>query len=218
VSVVVEGLVLAAGERRLGPIDVVVVAGERVLVAGRSGSGKSLLLQALAGVRPRAVLAGRAVVDRPLGVVFARDGLELDRRVVDNVVVGDDTNATRGRALVLLERLGLGGLEARTPATLSGGQRRRVSVARALARAPATLLLDDPTAGLDPATAREVWRVIVELAGDAAVLVAAPDVDVLGPLTDRALWLGPDGATRSLSSSTLPPPFSSRPLPAVVAP
>lgn len=216
-SVVVEGLALDTGDRRLGPIDIVVAAGERVLVAGRSGSGKSLLLLALAGVRPRAVLAGRAVVARPLGVVFARDGLELDRSVVDNVIVGDDSEATLQRAIRLLDRLGLGGLEGRTPATLSGGQRRRVSVARALARAPAMLLLDDPTAGLDPATAREVWRVIVEFAGEAAVLVASPDVDVLGPLTDRALWLGPDG-TASLSPSSLPPPFAPRPLPVVLSP
>lgn len=217
-SIAVEGLVLQAGDRRLGPVDVTVAAGERVLVTGRSGSGKSLLLQALAGVRPRVVVGGRARVDRPCGVVFARDGLELDRSVLDNVVVGDDSDAARVRARLLLARLGLAGLEARTPATLSGGQRRRVTVARALVRAPATLLLDDPTAGLDPGTAREVWAAIVELAADAAMLIASPDVDVIAPLTTRAVWLGLDGTARTVSPSALPAPFSPRPLPVVLAP
>ena len=217
-SIAVEGLVLQAGARRLGPVDVVVAAGERVLVAGRSGSGKSLLLQALAGVRPRVVIGGRACIDRPYGVVFARDGLELDRSVIDNVVVGDDNDATRQRARRLLERLGLVGLEARPPATLSGGQRRRVTVARALVREPATLLLDDPTAGLDPTTAREVWGVIVEEAGDAAMLIASSDLDVIAPLTSRALWLDLDGTAQTVSPAALPAPFAPRPLPAVLAP
>lgn len=216
-SIHVEGLVLRATTRPLGPIDIVVHAGERVLVAGRSGSGKSLLLQTLAGVRPGVVVAGRAVVDRPCGVVFARDGLELDRTVFDNVVVGHDRDVVGRHALDLLARLGLDGLEGRSPATLSGGQRRRVAVARALVRAPTTLLLDDPTAGLDPETAREVWRVIVSAAPDAAILIASPDVDVVAPLTQRAVWLDDDGSSRTLATTALPAPFAPRPLPAVVA-
>jgi ABC-type multidrug transport system ATPase subunit len=218
VSIDVEGLVLDLGRRRLGPVDVVVAAGERVLVTGRSGSGKSLLLQVLAGVRPRVVMGGRARVGRPCGVVFARDGLELERSVLDNVVVGDDNDTTRQRARRLIERLGLGGLGERTPATLSGGQRRRVTLARALVRAPATLLLDEPTAGLDPGTAREVWSVIVEEAGDAAMLIASSDLDVIAPMTSRALWLDLNGTAQIVSPAALPAPFTPRPLPAVLAP
>lgn len=219
-SLLLKGLTLATDGFRAGPINLTVERGQRVLVTGRSGCGKSLLIQTLAGVRPCAVVAGQARVERPCGVVFARDGLEFDRNVIDNVIFDDGSghDDARPQALAVLARLGLDGLASRLPSTLSGGQRRRVAIARALLRAPATLLLDDPTAGLDPETAGEVLQLIVDLAPEAAVLIASPDVDVVAPLVERALWLGADGAVATMPVTALPPPFAPRPLPAVVAP
>lgn len=221
-SLRLEGLVLRARRQRgdlvdLGPFDLEVAAGERILVVGPSGSGKSLLLATLAGLRPAVVVAGRAVVDRPLGLVSPRDGLLAELSVLDNVAVSNGRQeGSRAAAAAVLSALGLEAVADRAPVALSGGQRRRVALARALVGSPRVLLLDDPTAGLDPATAREVLEVIPRFAPDAAILLASPDVDVVGPGTARALWLG-DRVPRVIATTSLPAPYGPRPLPAMEA-
>lgn len=237
-SAVSDGIVLAGFTVRarrpdgidvdIGPVDVTIAPGERVLLLGPSGSGKSLLLASLAGLRPRAIVAGTARVDRPLGIVSARDGLLLDRTALDNVVAAavaagrihrDDA---LGRSLDVLQRLGVADCAQRLPSLLSGGQRRRIALARALVVAPAALLLDDPTAGLDPDTAAEVLDVAATLAPHAAVLVACQDPDVVGPWASRAILLstvaGADDDRDAVVAavmpvSRLPPPFGPRPFP-----
>lgn len=233
----------------IGPVDVTIAAGERVLLVGPSGSGKSLLLATLAGLRPRAIVAGTGRVGRPLGSVSARDGLLLDRSALDNVaaaavaVTRDNTrdNTQRDdvhhdaltRSLDVLHQLGIADCAHRLPSLLSGGQRRRLALARALVVSPGVLLLDDPTAGLDPDTAAEVLDVAARLAPDAAVLVACQDPDVVGPWASRAIMLSvvnddgstdgstdvgsTDGSTnvraRVMPVSRLPPPWAPRPFP-----
>ena len=227
VGLSIVGLIVRAqhpggGATDIGPIDVDIAPGERVVVVGPSGCGKSLLLAALAGLRPRAVVGGSASVARPLGLVGARDGLEVDRTVLENVVVaavaaGLDQPVERARAI--LGELGLGGVgpddrQHRLPTSLSGGQRRRVALARALVIEPRTLLLDDPTAGLDPDTAAEALDAIARLTPGAAVLVSCQDTDIVGPWAPRALLLSPNdtGVTALLTSvSALPPPWALRP-------
>jgi ABC-type polar amino acid transport system ATPase subunit len=212
-----------ADEFDIGPVDVTIAPGERVLLLGPSGSGKSLLLASLAGLRRRAIVAGTACVDRPLGSVSARDGLLLDRTALDNVVTAavaarihrDDAVS---RSLDVLQRLGVADCAQRLPSLLSGGQRRRIALARALVVAPAALLLDDPTAGLDPDTAAEVLDVAATLAPNAAVLVACQDPDVVGPWASRAILLSTvsdgDVVAAVMPVSRLPPPFGPRPFPA----
>ncbi len=237
-SAVSDGIVLAGFTVRarrpdgmdvdIGPVDVTIAPGERVLLLGPSGSGKSLLLASLAGLRPRAIVAGTARVDRPLGVVSARDGLLLDRTALDNVVAAaiaarihrDDALS---RSLDGLQRLGVADCAQRLPSLLSGGQRRRIALARALVVAPAALLLDDPTAGLDPDTAAEVLAVTATLAPHAAVLVACQDPDVVGPWATRAILLSTvsdgdgDVVAAVMPVSRLPPPFAPRPFPSFLA-
>ena len=110
---------------------------------------------------PRAVKSG-------LGVVFQDSALDKSLSVCDNLqcraalygVVGDEFSARLSRLSGMLE---LDGLLRRTVGKLSGGQRRRIDVARALLHNPGVLILDEPTTGLDPKTRKKLWSVVTEL-------------------------------------------------------
>jgi molybdate transport system ATP-binding protein len=149
-------------------LDVAWSAGDGVAVLfGPSGAGKSLTLACIAGlVRPdagRVVVDGRVLFDsaagvdvppqrRRVGYVFQGYALFPHLSVAENIGFGlrDRPSAERaGRVADIVERLGLGGLEARRPRELSGGQRQRVALGRALAIDPALLLLDEPLSALD---------------------------------------------------------------------
>ncbi len=160
-----------AASLRVGP-------GETVAVVGPNGAGKTTLLRALAGLVPleggRIVLGGRVlddvgagvavpVEDRPVGVVFQDHLLFPHLDAVDNVAFGLRSRGiprrvANERALVWLERVGLGARAAARPAELSGGQAQRVALARALATEPDLLLLDEPLTALDAATRVETRR------------------------------------------------------------
>ena len=149
-------------------LDVRWTAGDGVAVLfGPSGAGKSLTLACLAGlVTPddgRVVVDGRVLFDagrgvnlppqrRRVGFVFQGLALFPHLTVAQNIGFGlrDRPRAERERTVRdVVERLGLGGLEARRPAEVSGGQRQRVALGRALAIDPALLLLDEPLSALD---------------------------------------------------------------------
>ncbi len=149
----------------LGPIDVAVDASECVAVQGPSGSGKTLLLRALADLDPAAGdvrLEGvsRAAIPGPewrrrVGYVPAEPGWWSD----DPAAHLADVSA----ALVEFSRLGLEDAVLRRPvAQLSTGERQRLALIRALQRDPRVLLLDEPTAALDPEATRAVERLIAE--------------------------------------------------------
>ena len=174
-------------------LDVAWTAGDGVAVLfGPSGAGKTLTLQCLAGLlRPD---AGRVVVDdrvffdgatgvdlapqaRRIGYVFQGYALFTHLTVAANVAFGlrGRPRAERlRRSAEVIERLGLGGLEARYPSELSGGQRQRVALGRALAIDPALLLLDEPLSALDAPlrrALRDELREILAAWGTAAVVV-----------------------------------------------
>ncbi len=192
----------------LDRLDLAIEPGERVLLLGASGSGKSTLLQAWAGV-----LGGADEGDQQGAVTV--DGLDArvsrgkvglllqdpDAQLVlararDDVAFGPENLgepvstilATVPRALQSV------GLEASADADsrrLSGGQQQRLALAGVLAMRPAVLLLDEPTAQLDPAGVREVIAAVTALAHDRSVTLVVVEhrVDVWAPLVDRVIVL-----------------------------
>ena len=151
------------GERVLDAVSLSVAAGEVVAVFGPSGSGKSTLLRAVAGLVD--VDSGRVLVDgadvtavpthrRSVGMVFQDEQLFPHRDVADNVSFGlEMADVERGerdsRVAEVLTAVGLDGFGGRDVSTLSGGEAKRVAVARSLAPRPTVLLADEPLTGLD---------------------------------------------------------------------
>ncbi|MBZ0089109.1 MAG: ATP-binding cassette domain-containing protein, partial [Thermoanaerobaculia bacterium] len=96
-----------------------------------------------------------------------------------------------GRVAELLAKVGLAGIETKAPSDLSGGMRKRVALARALALEPDALLFDEPTTGLDPMTAAAIGRLIRETRAEtgAAALVVSHDLALARQVADRVAFL-----------------------------
>ncbi len=156
-------------------------AGELVALLGPNGAGKSTLLDALGGALP----PSRGQIRRCGRVATALQSPDLARRsVVDNVKLalawwGVPRAQRPGRAAQALAEMGAGHLARRDAATLSGGERRRVHLARVVALAPDVLLLDEPFAGLDA-------EVRAGLLQDAASVLRSPTRATLVVVHDRA--------------------------------
>jgi molybdate transport system ATP-binding protein/molybdate transport system permease protein len=145
-------------------------------ILGASGAGKTMLLRCIAGIenpgRGRIVLNDRVLFDsekriaipareRRIGMLFQNYALFPHRTVAENLEFGsqDDDRTKRDAAVAsLVERMHLGGLEARYPRELSGGEQQRVALGRALATEPGALLLDEPLAALDTHLRSQVER------------------------------------------------------------
>jgi energy-coupling factor transport system ATP-binding protein len=214
-----KGLVVASD------IELAVHAGETVAVTGPNGAGKSTLALTLSGLLKPArgsVIAGRALatdaVSAPIdwtskellsriGTVFqdpehqfvagtVRSELEVGPRAL-----GLPEAQVAERVEGLLERLSLGHLAAANPFTLSGGEKRRLSVATVLASRPPVLVLDEPTFGQDFRTWQELVVLVTELTRDGTAVVAVShDADFTAAVADREFRLGstagqPSGAS-----------------------
>ena len=163
-----EGLGLTeGGVRIIEDVSLKVDAG-RTAILGPNGAGKSSLLRLMHGLlRPT---AGRLIWPSPLtqGMVFQRP-IMLRTSVLTNVEYGLKLQGVpaalrRTRAMEALARVGLPELADRPARRLSGGEQQRVALARAWTLEPEVLFLDEPTASLDPASSREVERIIMEMA------------------------------------------------------
>jgi len=151
------------GKSVLNTVSLEVATGEVVAVFGPSGSGKSTLLRAVAGLVE--VESGRVVIDgvdvtgvpthrRRVGMVFQDEQLFPHRDVAGNVafgleMAGVERRERESRVEELLSAVGLDGFGDRDVSTLSGGEAKRVALARSLAPRPAVLLADEPLTGLD---------------------------------------------------------------------
>jgi ABC-type polar amino acid transport system ATPase subunit len=186
-----------------------VARGEVVALMGSSGAGKTTILRAVAGLEP--FDAGAIVVDevhlaagapvpaavhRKAGMVFQFHHLFEHCSALDNVALAlvhvqrMARADAEGRAQTLLDELGVG-LRARAlPRELSGGEAQRVAIARALAMDPPLLLLDEPTASLDPARRGDLARTLRGLASTGrALLLTSHDDDFVRASADRVLIL-----------------------------
>lgn len=225
-------------EKTLTNLNFTISAHESVLLLGTSGSGKSTVLRALAGVVPNtidAAVTGKLAVvgDNPAEeeheyaavVARAQHVAYLQQNPLDQLcmpTVGDEIafslennqvpQSQMDQAIdTVLARLGVQHLTDRATGTLSGGEGQRVALASALVRQPQLLLLDEPTAMLDPAAARKIGHLLAQLRttydGDhstiwhrgqdqpspAASLLVEHRLDEIGPLPQTTIVLTPDG-------------------------
>jgi putative ABC transport system ATP-binding protein len=179
-------------------------ATEQMALEGPSGTGKTTFLNCCAGIlRPDSGsvrLAGQdinaqreAETDdlrgRSLGYVFQTFNLLQSLSALENVEIAMRFGAgwDRGRAVALLERMGLGDKLGHRPGQLSSGQQQRVAVARALANRPKVVLADEPTGNLDAEASKEAVELLKEACAKdgAALLVVSHDREVLGRFKRR---------------------------------
>lgn len=171
-------------EKRFGEVHAVnnlsfrVKRGELFAFLGVNGAGKSTTISIMCGLLEKdggnVEICGKNVgtdmreIAKKLGVVFQNSALDARLSVRDNLVsraalYGIYGAEAKNRIDELAEKLCFKGLMTRTVGKLSGGQRRRIDVARALLHKPEVLILDEPTTGLDPQTRKTLWEVIRDL-------------------------------------------------------
>ncbi|HVU33314.1 MAG TPA: ATP-binding cassette domain-containing protein [Opitutaceae bacterium] len=179
-AVVVRGLVKRYDQvEALRGIDLEVRCGEMFALLGPNGAGKTTLFSILATLRAptagtarvldRDVITDRAAIRRDIGIVFQEPAIEQRLSGRDNLLLmglfyGLKTSAARERAAKLLSDLGLADAADRPARTLSGGQRRKLELARALVTDPQILFLDEATLGLDVDARRGFWAQVRALA------------------------------------------------------
>lgn len=207
----------------LDGIDLEIGAGESVVVIGRSGVGKSVMIKCLLGLlrldRGSVTIDGedvsndraaRARAIRKIGMLFQNSALFDSLPVWENVAFGlieaqgTPRPAAREIALSCLAQVGLGADVADVyPAALSGGMRKRIGLARAIATRPEIVLFDEPTTGLDPIMADVINDLIIECTRDlgATTLTITHDMASVRKIADRIamihdgkiVWQGPVG-------------------------
>ena len=184
-------------------------AGEVAVIIGASGSGKSTLLRMLNRLETHddghIVVDGIEVTDDAraldklrceVGMVFQQFNLFPHLTVLDNVALaprrvrGLSRTEAEGRALELLDRVGLKAHVHKHPFQLSGGQQQRVAIARSLAMQPKVLLFDEPTSALDPEMVKEVLDVMKGLAKTGmTMLVVTHEMGFAREVADRVLFI-----------------------------
>lgn len=227
----------ATGDLALNEVDLQVPAGQVLALIGPSGAGKSTLIRCINRlVEPSAGsvsldgedlsrLRGKKLklARRQIGMIFQSYALVDRLSVMENVLSGrlgylgfwrsllrKFDSADVQKACELLERVGLLEMLDKRGDALSGGQKQRVGIARALMQQPKLLLVDEPTASLDPKTSRQIMRLIVELCREQnlAVIINIHDVALAQQFVDRVVGLAAgqivfDGKPDELTEETL---------------
>jgi phosphonate transport system ATP-binding protein len=206
------------GDQALKAVDMLVPAGQVVALIGPSGAGKSTLIRCINRlVEPTSGTVTLGDVDltalgagglrrerRRMGMIFQEYALVERLTVMENVLsgrlgyVGFWRSLTRrfpqsdvDEAFRLLDRVGLLHMADKRADELSGGQRQRVGICRALIQNPALLLVDEPTASLDPKTSRQIMRLICELCSERglAAIINIHDVALAQMFVARVIGL-----------------------------
>lgn len=201
------------GNTAIDGLDLDIMQGEAVAIVGPNGAGKSTLLQIIAGLIPvsegQLSVTGRDIdrrsVDRPndlewlrrkLGIIFQDSDVALFNSTVWNDVVfgplhmGLPVEEVKARGNRALERLGISHLRDRAPYRLSGGEKRKVSIASVLSIEPDILLFDEPTSDLDPRSRRLVVDLLKGMTAEGrTVIVATHDVNAVPDFATRIVVL-----------------------------
>lgn len=216
-AIAFEGVSKAFGANTIySGLDLRVQQGEVLTILGSSGSGKSVMLKMMLGLiaadSGRVCVGGSDLADldetglqgirRKVGMLFQGSALFDSMNVFDNVSYalverGEyEESALRERVRQVLDMVGLPGTEALMPNELSGGMKKRVALARAVAEVPDILLYDEPTTGLDPMNVRRISELILRLRDELHVtsIVVTHDLasaffvsDRLAMLSDRRI-------------------------------
>jgi len=207
----------------LKDVSLQVQPGEFVSVVGPSGSGKSTLLNMITGIdRPTSgqVRVGGETVHtlsenqlarwrgRHVGVVFQFFQLLPTLTILENVMLPMDfcrvyqRRQRRGRALHLLDQVGIADQADKLPNALSGGEQQRAAVARALANDPSLIVADEPTGNLDTATADELFALFDDLAAQGKTLVVVTHDRTLSARSERVLHLLDGRIHRDVNNGT----------------
>ncbi|HET8629180.1 MAG TPA: ATP-binding cassette domain-containing protein, partial [Thermomicrobiales bacterium] len=182
-------------------IDLDVAAGTVFALLGPNGAGKTTIVQILstliAADGGEARVAGHDLAREPQAV-RAAIGVTGQFSAVDNLLTGEENLLLmadlhhlgraegRKRAAALLDRFDLAGAARQTPATYSGGMRRRLDLAMTLVGDPRLIFLDEPTTGLDPRSRHTMWQIIRELvAGGVTIFLTTQYLDEADELADR---------------------------------
>ncbi|MHB1464668.1 MAG: energy-coupling factor ABC transporter ATP-binding protein [Thermoleophilia bacterium] len=196
------------GQQALKNIDLSINRGERIAVLGPNGAGKSTLFQLFNGLLPatagKITVAGLPVrkenfreIRTIIGMVFQDPDDQLFNSTVrQEIAYGLKNMRIRDKALEdsiswALDVVGLRGYEAKSPHNLSGGEKKRVALASVLAMKPQVLVLDEPTASLDPLGASRLIGLLKSIRHDFGItlIFATHDVDIVPLLADRVYLL-----------------------------
>jgi phospholipid/cholesterol/gamma-HCH transport system ATP-binding protein len=194
-------------------IDLSLSTGEILSLMGPSGCGKTTVLRMVVGLltpdRGKITLLGKdlaaseeddSIVDlkKRIGIVFQGGALFDSMDIRENVAFPlryclglFDEDLIRERVAKVLEQVELPGTESLMPAELSGGMKKRIALARALVHEPEILLLDEPTTGLDPQTARHIDRLVSEIGNrlDIGILAVTHDLVTAVGISDTILLM-----------------------------
>ncbi len=193
----------------LNNIDLTVKSGEMVFLTGHSGAGKSTLLKLIAAIeRPTSgtiTISGQNIAQlklgaipylrRKIGFIFQDHKLLFDRNVFDNVLLplqisNFDNKTVASRVRAALDKVGLLKKEKAMPIALSGGEKQRLCIARAVVHRPNILIADEPTGNLDVEYARDIMAMFTSFNQvGVTVLIATHDASLLEDTQHRILSL-----------------------------
>jgi phospholipid/cholesterol/gamma-HCH transport system ATP-binding protein len=202
----------AFGKNRvLDDVSFAVPAGSALCILGRSGTGKSVTLKLIVGLlQPD---SGRVLIaDRDISHLESRELSEVRQRMgflfqsaalFDSISVGENVafplrrhtrlaeQEIRDQAQQALDKVGLGGEWDKMPSELSGGMRKRAGLARALVLDPDILLVDEPSAGLDPVTSREIDELLLSMKdeGETSLIVVTHNIPSARRISDHVIVL-----------------------------